>query len=86
MRLTFNLEMTDGTSQKVQTAYADIMALEERFDMDASDLATRQKAVWLAYLCWHSMKRRGLTEKPFDEWKSEVEVLEPSDDEAQGKA
>lgn len=80
MRLAFNLETSDGQKHKVTTAYADVMALEERFDIDASDLASRQKAIWLAYLCWHSMKRRGLVEKPFDEWKADVEVLEPEDE------
>lgn len=81
MRLTFSLETTDGEKQKVTTAYADIMALEEAFDMDASDLVSRQKASWLAYLCWHSLKRRGLTDKTFDAWKVGVEVLEPSADD-----
>lgn len=85
MRLTFNLETSDGTKQKVQTAYADIMALEEAYDMDASDLVSRQKAVWLAYLCWHSLKRRNLTDKTFADWKIDVEVLEPEADE-EGKA
>lgn len=80
MRLTFKLETTNGESMTVQTAYADVMALEEAFDMDASDLATRQKASWLAYMCWHSLKRRNLTDKPFAEWKQDVEVLEPTDD------
>lgn len=84
MRLTFNLETTGGESRKVTTAFADIMALEDAFDMDASDLATRQKAKWLAYLCWHSLKRQGLTDEPFEKWRESVEVLEPEDES--GKA
>jgi hypothetical protein len=79
MRLTFNVTTTDGETKKVSTAYADIIALEEKYGIDASDLASRQKAGWLAYLAWHALKRKNETTQSFDEFSKNLEVLEPED-------
>jgi hypothetical protein len=68
MKLSFEVTTSDGKTEKVDTAYADILALEQKFDIDASDLATRQRAQWLAYMAWHAMKRQGITSETYDKW------------------
>lgn len=77
MKLTFNVELEDGTKHRVTTAYADIIALEEEFDIDASDLVNRQRAKWLGYLAWHAMKRRKLTTLTFKDFQDQVETVDP---------
>lgn len=79
MKLTFNVELEDGTKHRITTAYADIIALEDEFDIDASDLATRQRAKWLAFLAWHGLKRLKVTDLSFDDFRSQVSLLEPED-------
>lgn len=76
--MQINLTITaDGKTNDVKAGYADIIALEEHFDIDASVLATRQRASWLAFLAWHALKRTGETDKPFDAWKETIENLQP---------
>lgn len=79
MRLTFNVELEDGTKHRVTTAYSDIIALEDEFDIDASDLVTRQKAKWLAYLAWHALKRLNVVDVPFKAFAEQVQLVEPED-------
>lgn len=83
MRLSFTVE-AKGEKHHITTTYADVMAMEEKFDIDASDLVKRQRASWLAYLCWHAMKRQGMTDDAFDTWKVTVEALDAEDES--GKA
>jgi hypothetical protein len=80
MRISFNVETSDGQKNTVTTAYADVMALEDKYDIDASDLVKRQRASWMAYLCWHAMKRQGLTTASFDDWKVTLELLDTEDE------
>lgn len=79
MRLTFNIELEDGTKHRVTTSYADIIALEDEFDIDASDLIKRQKAKWLAFLAWHALKRKQLVDTTFDIFRTQVETVDPED-------
>lgn len=79
MRLTFNVELEDGTKHRVTTAYSDIMALEDEFDIDASTLVSRQKAKWLGYLAWHALKRKKVIDMSFDDFASQLETVEPED-------
>lgn len=85
MKLTFNVELEDGTKHRVTTAYADILALEDEFDIDASDLVSRQKAAWLAYLAWHALKRKNLIDIDFKTFRTQVEAVEP-ENTAEGNA
>lgn len=80
MRITFDVTTSDGTTQ-VSTAYGDIVALEERFNIDASDLQTRQRAQWMAFLAWHAMKRQGLTKATFEKWCEDLQELAPAESE-----
>lgn len=91
MKLTFNVELEDGSKHRVQTAYADIIAMEDEFDIDASDLVTRQRGKWLAFLAWHAMKRRKMTNLSWDAFQEQVEAVdgegqEQVEDAPQGNA
>lgn len=79
MNIKFSV-VAEGKTTEISTSYADIIALEEKFDIDASELAKRQRAGWLAYLAWHALKRTNQTALAFDEWKNTLEGLDPQDD------
>lgn len=79
MKITFEVTQTDGTKNTVSTVYADILALEDKFDIDASELAVRQRAKWMAFLAWNAMKRAGQTSEPFDKFTETIEDLSPVD-------
>lgn len=63
----------DGTVHNIKTALVDIVALESAAgasapkifegNVDAFPMVTAQ-----AWLCWHVMKRRGLTSLEFQGW------------------
>jgi hypothetical protein len=80
MKITFDITHTDGTTARVTTAFADVIALEDQYDIDASTLSVRQRAGWMAYLAWHASKRTGQATEPFDTWKAHVEALDVIDD------
>jgi hypothetical protein len=77
VKITFEVGLTDGTRERVSTVYADILALEDKFDIDASELMTRQRAKWLAFLAWSAMKRDQKTTDSFDEFTKKIEDLSP---------
>lgn len=79
MKIEFIVQMTDGTTHAVSTVYADMVALEDKFDIDASELATRQRAKWMGYLAWHALKRSGETSEPFEKFIGQVESMSPVD-------
>jgi hypothetical protein len=79
VKITFEVTQTDGTKHTVSTAYADILALEDKFDIDASELATRQRAKWMAFLAWNAMKRAGATKESFEKFTESLEDLSPSE-------
>lgn len=76
MKLTFDVTLTDGTTARVSTAFADLIALEDAFDVDASSLGVRQRAGWMAFMCWHALKRTFQTTDTFEAWKVKVDLLE----------
>jgi hypothetical protein len=70
------LTMTDGTVHNVTTAFADILALEEKFDIDASDLAHRQRARWMAFMGWNALHRTNAVSMNFDTFCSQIADLD----------
>lgn len=81
MKMSFTVEMSDGTKHKAVTAFADLIALEDEFDMDASDFGVRQRGVWLAFLAWHALKRRKVIDMSFADFRDQLEVLDVEGDE-----
>lgn len=74
--IRMTLTMTDGTTHDVRTAFADIIALEEKFDIDASDLAQRQRAKWMAFMGWNALARTRKTDLDFDTFCSQIADLD----------
>lgn len=69
MKLPLKVTLQDGTTKSVVATDADLLALEEHFDIDASALQTRQRLIWMAFLVWSALKRSDQTTQPWDEWK-----------------
>lgn len=79
MQIKFSVT-AEGKTTEISTSYADVIALEEKFDIDASELAKRQRAGWLAYLAWHALKRTNQTTLNYEDWKNTLTDLDPQDD------
>lgn len=78
MRVAY--EDSPDTSEDVVAWDTDLVALEQKFDIDATILSTRQRMEWLAFLAWHVLNRKGRAGS-FDEWIARgVEVLPQGDD------
>lgn len=80
MHVTY--EDSPDTSEDVVAWDTDLVALEQKFDIDATVLAERQRMEWLAFLAWHVLHRKGRA-GTFDEWIAKgVEVM-PQDAEVE---
>lgn len=80
MQVTY--EDTPDTTEEVVAWDTDLVALEQKFDIDATILAERQRMEWLAFLAWHVLNRKGKA-PAFDEWiRRGVEVMPQGEDEA----
>lgn len=77
MQITFDVVLDDGTKHRVTTMFSDILALEDKFDIDASTLAERQRASWMAFLAWRAMTRTGDTKDTFDQFRDHISELQP---------
>ena len=82
MQIQFKVTTTDGASTDVQTSYGDLIALENKFNINASDLGVTQRAQWLAFLAYSALKRRGDVKVSFEEWTETVISLEPVNEDA----
>lgn len=78
MQITFDVVLEDG-KHRCTTMFADILALEDKFDIDASILTERQRATWMAFLAWRALTRSGETQLPFDAFKTQIQELSPAD-------
>lgn len=85
MRINFKVTTTDGETTEVQTSYGDLIALENKFNINASDLGVTQRAQWLAFMAYSALKRRDGLKVTFEQWADTVEALEPVNDD-EGKA
>lgn len=81
MKITFKVTTTGSEPTEVTTSYGDLIALENKYGVDASDLGNRQRAQWLAFMAWNALKRRGDVKVGFEEWVETIEALEPVDSE-----
>lgn len=80
MASKFTLIVTsEGKETEITCQYADIVALEEKFNIDAAELKTRARAGWLSFLAWHALFRTKQTDLPYDEW---INLLDEVDSKA----
>lgn len=87
-RMKFQVELSDGTIHEVTTGDADTIAAEDKFGIDATIWATSPKTEHFAYLVWHALKRRKVTDLKWEDFRDEVEIVDPvaSEDAASGNA
>ncbi|CAB4218335.1 hypothetical protein UFOVP1608_22 [uncultured Caudovirales phage] len=83
MKIKFSVTV-DNETKEVSTTYADVIALEEKFDIDASTLATRQRATWLSYLAWHALHRTGGTALSYEDFAAKVESVDSVESDPKG--
>ena len=61
MKITLNVEQTDGLKYQVTTNLFSIVALERKFKIRASDLASGVAMEHLAYLAFEGAKQNSIT-------------------------
>lgn len=75
MRIKMHVEY-DGKQHEVTAGVADVIALEDEFDIDASSLGVKTKMKWLAFLAWNAMRRGGIDVPAFKEFAEGLEGLD----------
>jgi hypothetical protein len=69
MKITLNVEQTDGQTYQVTTNLFSIVALERKFKIRASDLASGVAMEHLAFLAFEGAKQNGIvTPAVFDDY------------------
>ena len=76
--MKINLEVTtlDAVTTKVTAQFADFIAFEGEKNRAITNLQSEVKLSDLAWLAWHSLKRRNQVKVTFNEWVETVESLE----------
>lgn len=76
-RMTFEVEMSDGTTHIVKVGDTDTIAAEAKFGMDATTWSSTPKTEHFAYLAWHALKRRKVVDMSWEEFRDDLEVVDP---------
>jgi len=82
MRITLNVEEKDGLTYQVTTNLFSIVALERKFKIRASDLASGVAMEHLAFLAFEGAKQEGFTVPVvFDDYIKRLESVDVVEDE-----
>jgi hypothetical protein len=78
MKITLAVEQTDGQTYQVTTNLFSIVALERKFKIRASDLASGVAMEHLAFLAFEGVKQTGVTAVPavFDDYIKKLVSVE----------
>lgn len=80
MKIHLRVKFNDGTSSDADAVFADFVAFERTWNRSVAKFEEELRLTDLAWLAWHSEKRRGKTQDPFDPiWLNTVEIVEPRD-------
>jgi hypothetical protein len=79
MKITLQIEFSDGTTKDVTVSAADMVAFETKYDISIARLDEARMS-WLLFLAWHSEKRRKATDLEFDAWLDTVDTIGATDD------
>lgn len=86
MKISLKITFTNGTQHDADAVFPDFVAFERTWNRSVAKLENELRLTDLAWLAWHSEKRRGLTTDQFDpNWINTVELVEPRDDEVEGQ-
>lgn len=81
MKIALTVKFLNGTSADVDTLFPDFIAFERERRRSVVKLEGDMYLTDLAWLAWHSEKRRGGTTLKFEpDWCSTVESVEVRDD------
>jgi len=76
MKLAFEITLNSGVKEQVTAHFADFIAFEGEKNRAITNLQSEVKLSDLAWLAWHSLKRRNQVKTTFAEWVETVESLE----------
>jgi len=79
MKLTLQIQFSDGTSKDILVSAADMVAFEDKYNISIAKLE-EARIGWLLFLAWHSEKRRKATELEFEAWLDTVETVGQTED------
>jgi len=80
MKIGLEVSFNDGTSKKVESVFADFVAFERTWNRSVTQFETQLRLTDLAWLAWHSEKRRLQTAMPFDpEWIATIDNIQASE-------
>jgi len=81
MKIALSVKFINGTSADVDATFPDFIAFERERRRSVVKLDNDMHLTDLAWLAWHSEKRRGGTALKFEpDWVSTVEAVEVRDD------
>lgn len=76
MKLAMVITLNSGVQEKVTAHFADFIAFESDKNRSVTNFQSEIKLTDLAWLAWHSLKRRNQVKINFEEWTETVEALE----------
>jgi hypothetical protein len=80
MKIEMTVKFINGTSAEVDAVFPDFIAFEKERRRSVVKLEAEMQLTDLAWLAWHSEKRRGGTALKFEpDWVSTVEAVEVRD-------
>lgn len=81
MKIAMTVKFINGTSADIDALFPDFIAFEKERRRSVIRLEGDMQLTDLAWLAWHSEKRRNATSLKFDpEWVTTVESVEVRDD------
>ena len=85
MKIAMTVVYNDGTEKNVEAVFADFVAFERVWSRSVTKFEQELRLTDLAWLAWHSEKRRKETSQPFDpDWISlleEIKIAETDGDD-----
>ena len=83
MKMSLKVTFNAGESKDVEAVFADFVAFERTWNRSVTQFEAELRLTDLAWLCWHSEKRRLQTTQGFDpEWVGTVFGIEAINDDA----
>jgi hypothetical protein len=76
MKIAMTVVYNDGTEKNVEAVFADFVAFERVWSRSVTKFEQELRLTDLAWLAWHSEKRRRETSQPFDpDWIGLIEEI-----------
>jgi hypothetical protein len=85
MKIGLKVSYNDGKSKDVEAVFADFVAFERTWNRSITQFETELRLTDLAWLAWHSEKRRKQTALGFEpDWIESVQGIEAQPDDNSG--